>query len=201
MTKGPRAVEVLERKALYQDYYRADKYCLRHEQFGGGMGRPIWREVMERGHAATVLPYDPVRDEVLLIEQFRIGAFTAGHHPWTIEVVAGIVEEGEEPEQVVRREAMEEAGCTIQELEAINSTFPSVGVVSEYNWLFVGRVDSEGAGGVYGLDYEDENIKVQVVPRTEAEEMVRQNRITTGQALISLLWLALNHQDLKARWT
>ena len=126
MTKGPRAVEVLERKALYQDYYRADKYCLRHEQFGGGMGRPIWREVMERGHAATVLPYDPVRDEVLLIEQFRIGAFTAGHHPWTIEVVAGIVEEGEEPEQVVRREAMEEAGCTIQELEAINSTFPSV---------------------------------------------------------------------------
>ncbi len=201
MTKRPRAVEVLEQKALYQDYYRADKYLLRHEQFGGGMGRPTTREVMERGHAATVLPYDPRRDEVVLIEQFRIGPFAAGHHPWTVEVVAGIVEEGETPEEVARREAIEEAGCTILDLEPIAGVFPSAGVLSEYNWLFVGRVDSEGAGGIFGLDHEDEDIQVRTMPRSEAEDLVRQGGVATGQALISLLWLTLNHQDLKARWT
>ncbi|HJP21009.1 MAG TPA: NUDIX domain-containing protein [Alphaproteobacteria bacterium] len=201
MNKPPRSVEVLEKASLYQDYYRTDKYRLQYEQFRGGMGQPVWREVLERGHAATVLPFDPQRDEVVLIEQFRIGPFAAGHQPWTIEVVAGIVEQGEEPEEVTRREAVEEAGCTIAEMEPIAGVFPSAGVVSEYNWHFVGRVSSEGVGGIHGLDHEGEDIKVLVMPRPEAEDLVRQRRIQTGQALISLLWLALNHQYLKARWT
>src|SRR5688572_30605466 len=107
-------VEVQTRATPYRGYMRVDIYTLRHEVFGRGWSEPMTREVMERGHAAAVLPYDPDCDQVLLIEQFRIGAYTApGMSPWQIEIVAGIIEPDQTPEQAAARETEEEAGVPL----------------------------------------------------------------------------------------
>ena len=117
--------------------------------FNGGMSRPFDREVLQRRPVASVLPYDPIRDEVVLIEQFRAGKMLAGApDPWMIETVAGIIEDGETPEDMARREAVEEAGCTVTTLERMPSFYPSAGGCSEYVHMFCGRVDSDGVGGI-----------------------------------------------------
>src|ERR1700748_3636597 len=87
--------EILERKTVFQGYFRIDRYVFKHKKFDGSWTGPVTREIFERGHAAAVLLYDPVRDEVALIEQFRAGALAAGWNPWQIEIVAGIVDAGE----------------------------------------------------------------------------------------------------------
>ena len=113
MSEADRTVEALDRRTLYQGYCRLNEYRLRHSLYGGGMSADITREVMERGHAVFVLPYDPVRDEVVMIEQFRIGPYVNGDQPWSLEIVAGMIEDGEALEDVVRREAREEAGIEV----------------------------------------------------------------------------------------
>ena len=113
MTESGRKVDVIEKRTVFQGHQRVDVYRLRHSLYRGGMGAEIRREVIDRGHAILVLPYDPVRDEVVLIEQFRMGPFVRGDRPWCLEVVAGIIEDGEALEDVVRREAREEAGIEL----------------------------------------------------------------------------------------
>lgn len=104
-------IDVIACEQLYDGHVRLETYRLRHKQFSGGWGNEISRELIDRGRAVGVLPYDPVRDEVVLIRQFRIGAWKASHSPWMVETVAGLVEDGESPEDVARRECVEEAGC------------------------------------------------------------------------------------------
>ncbi|MEC9340930.1 MAG: NUDIX domain-containing protein [Pseudomonadota bacterium] len=186
-------VELQERETVYQGYFRMDRYRLRHRRHDGSWSRPLQREVLERGHAVAVLPYDAVRDRVVLIEQFRAGPYAHGGEPWQIEIVAGIIDAGETPEAVVRREAREEAGCVLgPELLRVASYYMSPGAVSEHMQVFVAATDSDGLGGVHGLDEEDEDIKVMVLPAGEAYEMVAAGRIANSPAIIALQWLQLN---------
>lgn len=195
-------VEILEKTVCYDGFFRIERYRLRHQLFRGGWSRALTRELFERGHAAAVLPYDPVRDTVVLIEQFRIGALAAAREPWLIEIVAGVLDHGDErPEDVVRREAIEEANCHIQDLVPICEYFVSPGGTSELISLFCGKVDSTGLGGLHGLAEEAEDIRVTVVPVAEALAQVRDGRICNATAIIALQWLEINHQDLRARWT
>lgn len=108
-------VEIIARETLYNGFFSLTRYRFRHRLFKGGMSDEVKREVFERGHAAVLLPYDPVRDEVVLVEQIRIPAFDSSQTPWLLELVAGMIEPGETPEDVVRREAVEEAGITLRE--------------------------------------------------------------------------------------
>ena len=117
-------VEVLDRKTVCQSYFRIDRYRLKHRLFGGGWSAPVMREVFERGHSCACLLYDPKADVVILIEQFRAGAFAAGMGPWLIECVAGIIDEGETPEDVARRESGQECGCTVGPRLAGRATAP-----------------------------------------------------------------------------
>ena len=193
--------EILDEEVLYQGFYRLMRYRVRHALFEGGMGPPIERELLVRGHAAGVLPYDPARDEVVLIEQFRIGAIHSPHSPWLLEIVAGLIEEGETPEAVVRREAREEAGCEIRELVPVSSYFSSPGGSDERISLFVGRVESERLGGIHGLKEEGENIRVHVMPAQDAFAQAERGLIDNAMTLIALLWLQLNRERLRAQWT
>ena len=152
-------------------------------------------------HAAAVLPYDPIRDEVLLIEQFRPGSLAAGWHPWVIEPVAGIIESGETIEDVVHREAQEEAGCALQDIIPIHHYLVSPGGTSETCALFCGRVDCAVAGGIHGVDGENEDIRVLVVPFREAMSWLDDGKVNTALLLIALQWLALNRDKVRARWT
>ncbi len=193
-------VEIIEKTTPYEGYFKIDLYTLRHGKFAGGWSQPLSREIFERGHAAVVLLYDPYRDAVVLIEQFRIGALAADRDPWLIEAVAGIIEPGEDSQGVVTREAVEEAGCTITALEEIGTFFPSPGGSSETLALFCGRVDSSAAGGIHGLDHEGEDIRVLVLPTDQALARLESGGIVNATAAIALQWLALNRERLRAEW-
>jgi len=198
MTDG---FELLDKSERYSGFFRINRYRLRHRLFAGGWSGEIEREVFERGHAVGVLPYDPVADSVVLIEQFRIGALVAGMSPWLIEVVAGIVEEGETPEEVARRESLEEAGLEILALMPMCRYLVSPGGSSESVRLYCGRVDSRGAGGIHGLAEEHEDIRVDLMPYGEAIRLLEEGRITNSVSLIALQWLALHRERVRAAWT
>lgn len=194
-----RDVEILARETVFQGYFRVDRYTLRHRLFRGGWSRPIQRVLFERGHAAAVLPYDPERDRVLLIEQFRIGPYAHGGAPWQIEIVAGILHEGESPAELARREALEEAGCVLtSELLPVAAYYMSPGAVSEHMTLFCALTDLADAGGIHGLDHEGEDIRVHVPTFDEAMAWLAAGRIQNSPAIIALQWLALNRPRLRA---
>jgi ADP-ribose pyrophosphatase len=192
--------EIVEKSTAYQGYFRIDRYRFRHRQFAGGWSGEIKREVFERGHAVGVLAYDPARDAVILIEQFRIGAVAGGMPAWQSEVIAGIIDEGETPEAVAHREAREEAGCTIRDLVRICHYLVSPGGSSETVQLYCGRVDSTGVGGIHGLPEEHEDIRVEVVPFGEARKRLLASRFGNAPTIIALQWLILNRDMLRARW-
>jgi ADP-ribose pyrophosphatase len=193
-------VELVDHAVAFQGYFRVGRYFFRHGLYQGGQSGILRREVFERGHAAAVLPYDPLRDEVVLIRQFRAGAYVAGRHPWTWEIVAGILEDDESPEQLIRREAVEEAALEIRDAIPMNNVVLSPGACSETCAMFLGRVDSAKAGGVYGLESEGENILVKVVPYSEARAMLDRDEIDNAIGVIALQWLALHRDEVRKRW-
>ncbi|MCP5364004.1 MAG: NUDIX domain-containing protein [Hyphomicrobiales bacterium] len=201
-------VEVINQEAVFQGYFRVDRYTLRHRLFAGGWSEPFMREVFERGHAVAVLLYDPIIDSVVLIEQFRIGAYSANtasglngsFNPWLIEVVAGIIDGDQTPDSVARREAVEESGCTVNDLEFICRFVLTPGVSSETITLFCGRVDAARAGGIHGLDHEHEDIRVMTVTANDVFRWLDDARITNATALIALQWFRIHHEQLRQRW-
>jgi ADP-ribose pyrophosphatase len=190
-------VELIDKQQVFQGYFKIYRYQLRHSLFNGGKSAPVTRELFDRGHAVAVLPYDPVLDNVLLIEQFRIGAYATGVNPWLLEIVAGIIEEGESIETVAQRESLEETGCQIQQLVPIYSYLVSPGAVSEHFDIFCGTIDSRNAGGVFGEKSEQEDIKVHVLSADEALHKLAQGEIQSSSAIIALQWLALNRDKLR----
>src|SRR5690606_28411249 len=122
---GPDDVEIIQRDRCFSGFYNLDRFRLRHRLFRGGMGAEIERELFVRHDAVCVLPYDPQRDEVVLVEQFRMGAMARGDSPWLVETVAGLIDKDEQPEEVARREAVEEAGLEIGELWPVTAYYPS----------------------------------------------------------------------------
>lgn len=194
-------VELIGSETAFRGYFRIDVYRFRHRLFAGGMSPEIRREVFERGHAAMVLPYDPVLDAVVMIEQFRAGPFAAGDpSPWMIEAVAGIIDEGETPEEVVRRESLEEAGCPVTDLHRVGDYYPSPGGCSENTTLFVGRTDADGVGGIHGLDSEQEDIRVFACPLDDALARADRNVIRNAGSLIALYWLDRHRTEIRRRW-
>lgn len=193
-------VELVDNSVAYDGYFKIHRYSLRHRQFGGGMGAVIDREVFERGKAAAVLPYDPVRDEVVLVEQFRIGAYAAGRPAWLVEIVAGIIEPGEDAADVARRETEEEAGLQLGQMERIGEVIFSPGGCTETVSIFCGQVNAKNAGGIFGLDHEGEDIRAFVLPFDAAFERLRTGEIDNAASVIALQWLALNRGDLRQRW-
>lgn len=193
-------VEIVEKSTPFQGYFRIDRYRLRHKLFAGGWSKVFSREVFERGHAVAVLPYDPVRDEVVLIEQFRAGAYAAGRGPWLVELVAGIIDPGEEPESVARREAREEAGLEVRALEPVADYLASPGGMSHWVKVFVGQVDAAGVGGIHGLADEHEDIRVEALPLRDGFDLIAKGRICDAATIIPLQWLLLNRDDIRRRW-
>ncbi len=192
-------VEILEQTPCHEGFFRLNRYRLRHRLFGGGWSPPITRELFERGHAAALLLYDPWRDQVVLQEQFRIGALDAPGGPWLLEVVAGVIDEGERPDEVVRREAVEEAGCVVDEVFPICDYLVSPGGTTEQIHLFYALIDSRGLGGLHGLAEEGEDIRVQVVRFETVRHWLESGRIKAASALIALQWLLLNRDRLRAQ--
>ncbi len=191
--------EILKKERLFQGFFAVDRYTVKHEMFNGGMSGEVVREVFERGNAAAVLPYDPKLDAVVLVEQFRIGATASDIGPWQLETIAGVVDKDDESvEELVKREAVEEANCHLDEVIPMMEYFCSPGGATEKISLFAAIVDAAELGGVYGLEEESEDIKVHVVKLHDAMKMIETGEIQTAMTIIALQWLALNIEKLAA---
>jgi len=190
-TFGPEDYRVKEDLRVFDGYFKMYRLHLIHRRFQGGEVE-IRRELFRRGNAVCVLLYDPRRDAVVLVEQFRVGALEAPDGPWLLELVAGIVEPGETAVDVAVRESDEEAGLAISGVRPISRFLPSPGACDEWIDLMFACVDAADAEGVHGLPEEGEDIKVQVIDAEAAFELVRNGRINSGPAIIGLQWLELN---------
>ena len=195
-----REYKTLEKKTVYDGFFKLENYKLQHSLFNGGWSKPIQRELFRRNDCVGVLLYDPKRDEVVLLEQFRVGPMVHMKQPWLLEIVAGGIEEGESKQEVAHREAYEEAGCKIEELVLINEFYTSPGGSSELLTLYCGKVNSENIEGVYGLEEESEDILVSTVSFDEVYALLEQGNIKSGIPIIAIQWLALNREKLKERW-
>ena len=193
-------VEISEQRTVYRGYFRIDRYRLRHRAFAGGWTGEMMLEICERGHAVAVLLYDPDRDQVVLIEQFRLAARLAGRPGWQMEVVAGMVKEGESLAEVARRETLEETGCAAAEMLPICDYLPSPGACTESIALFCARVDARTAGGVHGLAHEHEDIRTLVMDADQAIAVLDQGGFDNSAIIIALGWLARNRERLRALW-
>ncbi|RYC46871.1 ADP-ribose diphosphatase [Pectobacterium zantedeschiae] len=193
-------VEIIARETLYDGFFSLERYRFRHRLFNGGMSGEVSREILERGHAVVLLPYDPVRDEVVLIEQIRIAAYDTSASPWLFELVAGMIEPGESDEDVARREAEEEAGLRVGRCRPIINYLSSPGGTSERLAVMVGEVDTRTATGIHGLAEENEDIRVHVVSREQSYQWVEAGIVDNAASVIALQWLALHHEELKRVW-
>lgn len=194
-------IELIDAEPLFQGYFKMTKFHFRHKLFNGGTSDIVQREVFERGHAAGVLPYDPASGEFVLIEQIRIGALETSDTPWLIEIVAGIIDEGETAESVCYREAEEEAGVKVESIVKALSYLASPGGTTERMDIYIGKVDATAAAGVHGLDCENEDILVHRVPEETAMQWLEEGKIDNAAAIIALQWFALNKQKVLDDWS
>jgi ADP-ribose pyrophosphatase len=188
--------KIISKKTPFKKFFQIDIYELQHELFDGGWSNIMTREIFERGKAVAVLLHDPATDHLLLVEQFRPGAMHDAEGPWMLEIVAGMVESGETNEDVARREVLEEANCTVGEMEFIMDFYPSAGGSTELISLYYAEVDlSDVKTGIHGLDTENEDIRTSIIPTQTVMQWLAQGKIKAALAIIALQWLALKQRD------
>ena len=198
MKTSPKQVELAEREQIHTGFLPMSGLTLRFERYDGAMSEWIARECYTPQYdAAGILLYDPKCQQVILVEQFRCGAFVKEHHPWVVEPVMGMIDHADESaQQVAVREALEEAGAQVYDVQPIFRYFNSPGTSSEYVHLFCGLVDSESIEGVHGLAVEHEDIKVVKIPVAEITELLQHDKVNNAAMIIALQWLLLNKEKL-----
>lgn len=193
-------VEVLTTRPLYDGFFKMVQYKLKHRLFAGGWSSEVTREMFERGHAVAVLPYDPVTQEFVLIEQFRLGAMATSQSPWLIEVIAGMIDTGYSPEEVCHKEAREEAGIELQHLTKACSYLSSPGGTTERLHIYIAQTDATQAEGLHGVEHESEDILVHRIAQKQAKEWLENGRIDNAAAIIALQYFFLNKQQILESW-
>ncbi len=193
-------LEIIDKSTVFQGFFRIERWQLRHKCFAGGWSEVMTRELFERGQAVVVLPYNAQTDELVLVEQFRIGAVGSGQSPWLLEAIAGMIEPGQSAELTARREAEEEAGIQLTELWPMLHYYSSPGGSTERIQLYLGRLTAAVTPGVFGLAEEHEDIKVHLLPRATAMQLLAEGKIDNAATVIALQWLALHLADVTARW-
>lgn len=197
MKEKKKTFELIDEEPIYRGFFNLSRVRLKYTLFRGGWSEYLDRELFHRDRSVAVIPYDPAADQVVLIEQFRVGAMFVNEDPWLFEIVAGALEAGEAPEDAACREASEEAGCEIKELVPIAEFFSTPGGCSEKITLFCGIIDSRDLGGVHGNSEEFEDILTHVVSFEQAMDWLGQGRIGAAIPIIGLQWLALNRDRLR----
>jgi ADP-ribose pyrophosphatase len=193
-------IEIQGQEWLSQGFMKLAKYTVRHERFDGSMIGPFTREIVMRTTAVGVLPYDPIADKFLLIEQFRLAAHLAGMPAWQREVIAGISDKDETPESLARREAIEEANCKVTDLVEMTRYLLSPGMSNEVLILYCGRMDSSQSTGVHGLANEHEDIRSTLFDAREIPALIEHGTTGNGPLMIALYWMQANRERLRQLW-
>ncbi len=192
-------VRVAEQRLPYARFFAIEEYDVSWRRFYGGMSDVVTRAAFVSGDAVTVLPYDPVRDLVLVVEQFRVGPLARGDaQAWQIEAIAGRIDPGETPEAAARREAVEEADLRLDRLIPVAAYYPSPGAVSEYIYSFVALVDlPDGSAGVFGAAEEAEDIRGHLISFDRLMELLLSGEIENAPLILTALWLQRERQILR----
>lgn len=193
--------EIVEvaRRVPHAGFFAVAEVVLSYRRFDGAMSGPLTREIFLAGDAVTVLPYDLVRDRVLLIEQMRMGPHGRGDAlPWQLEAIAGRIDPGETPEDCARREAVEEAGLALGALQKVAEYYPSPGALSEYLYSYVALCDlPDGAAGVFGAAEEAEDIRGHLLGFEALLALVASGEVTNAPLLLTALWLQRERPRLR----
>jgi len=183
---------ILERSDLYRNYFRAEKVVFQHQRFAGGFSEPVSREVFMTRGAVSVLLYDPKMDALVFVEQFRIGALASQRSPWQLEMVAGMLDKELPPDEIARREAMEEAGCVVESLHFIGRFFTTPGCCNEVFHVYAAKVDASALAAHGGLPDEHEDIRIHVVPRQTAFAWLDDGHVENAMTVLALQWLRIH---------
>ncbi|UOA27201.1 NUDIX domain-containing protein [Pseudosulfitobacter sp. DSM 107133] len=192
-------VEILDRTRVYANFYALDEITLRHERFSGKMSETLLRAVFVASDAAIVLPYDPVRDRVMLVEQIRMGPLGRGDRSlWQLEPIAGGIDAGETPEQAAYRETLEEADLTLSQLLPVAETYASPGNATEFHYIYVGIADlPDTAAGLSGIVEEGEDIRTHILSFDTLMQMVEDMQAANAPLVLAALWLARQRDCLR----
>lgn len=188
MSKFKKEWELLSEEPIYDGFYSLSRVHFKHTKFNGGWTGVVDREVLNRGNVIGVLAHDPKLDKVALVEQFRFGAKDKADNPWLMEIIAGMVEPGEQPQDVAVREAKEEAGLTLINPRLISQYYSSPSSTSEQVFVYYAETDLSDAGGVHGLDAEDEDILVHLVTGDEVIQMMAEGVIRNAISVVAVQW-------------
>lgn len=192
--------QILDEQQAYRGFFKINRYQLQHSSYEGGDCPPIVRERLEGLGVTSVLLFDPVLDEVVLVEQFRIGLAGLVSPPWCLETVSGYCDkEHESPADVAKREAIEESGCEIKAMKLIGEFYVSPGISVEKLSLYVACVDASKAMGIHGLEEEGEEIKVIRMPWEQAEQEMFKTLNSTS-IVVAMQWMQMNREKLIDEW-
>ena len=193
---------IANKTLVHDGFCHIERFEMQHRLFNGEWTPLYTRELMIKSRVAAALPYDPKHNQVVLIEQFRVGALGQNITPWLIEVVAGIMDQthAETPEELIKREMFEEAGLDIEELLPIYDYLVTPGCSTEKVKLFCAKVDSTKAPKFCGLKSEYEDVKVHVLSTQEAFAAVRSGQINNATTIVALQWLELNLENVNRKW-
>ena len=185
--------KIINKKNLYSGFFSLNKYEFIHEKHNGEWTSAVEREIFSGAHVSTLLPYDPIKKEIILIQQFRAGALSRYDENYLLEIVAGIVDEGENPEQTAIRECFEETGCEVKQIHPVQSYFPAPGSSESYYHLYLGEIQAFDGERIKGLEKENEDILVKSFKIDEVRQMLKEKKIMNGLTLIALQWFFLEY--------
>ena len=180
--------KIINKKNLYSGFFSLNKYEFIHKKHDGEWTDTVDREIFSGAHVSTLLPYDPIKKEIILIQQFRAGVLSRYDENYLYEIVAGIIDEGENPKETALRECYEETGCEVKKIYPIQSYFPAPGSSESYYHLYLGEIQAFDGERIKGLEKENEDILVKSFKIDEVRQMLKEKKIMNGLTLIALQW-------------
>ena len=185
--------KIINKKNLYSGFFSLNKYEFTHKKHNGEWTSTVGREIFSGAHVSTLLPYDPIKKEIILIQQFRAGVLSRYDENYLLEIVAGIIDEGENPEETAIRECFEETGCEVKKIYPIQSYFPAHGSSESYYNLYLGEIQAFDGERIKGLEKENEDILVKSFKIDEVRQMLKEKKIMNGLTLVALQWFFLEY--------
>ncbi len=183
--------KIINKKNLYSGFFSLNKYEFIHQKHDGNWTGKVEREIFGGAHVSTLLPFDPIKKEIILIQQFRAGVLSRYDEEYLYEIVAGIIDMNEKPEDTAKRECLEETGCKVKKILPIQNYFPAPGSSESYYHLFLGEIDSFKGERIRGLEKENEDILVKAFKIEQVRKMLKDKKILNGLTLIALQWFFL----------
>ena len=190
------------KRSVYKGFFSVEEHDLTYQKFNNDRSDIVTRSTLVSSDAVIVLPYDPVNDRILLIEQFRAGPYVKGdENPWVLEPIAGLIDEGETPESAGIREAQEEALLEIKRLELVARSYPSPGISTEFFHQYIGIVELlDSSKLIAGLSSENEDIRSHIFEYEQFFEMIESGKVNVGPLILLGLWLSKNRTRLRKKY-